>query len=183
MCVIPQLPHVPLLTTTVRQGGPTSLWKCMFKNIEECKRIYGLKGDIRCVLDRGLLRGTKPPFDFLPLLAQHSFAHAIAIFWQSSGFHQTSHSSGALHGNFKPIFRCTRIQQSGRGLCRRCPSERLLTQHPLAGAADNFQFCSKLPQTGPSARSILANFKPPFRCARIQQSGRGLFCQSLHRRQ
>ena len=29
----------------------------MFRNIEECKRIYGLKGDIRCVLDRGLLRG------------------------------------------------------------------------------------------------------------------------------
>jgi len=57
MCVIAQLPHVPLLTTTVRQGGPTSLWKCMFRNIEECKRIYGLKGDIRCVLDRGLLRG------------------------------------------------------------------------------------------------------------------------------
>ena len=34
----------------------------MFRNIEECKRIYGLKGDIRCVLDRGLLRGTECEF-------------------------------------------------------------------------------------------------------------------------
>ena len=39
---------------------------------------------------------TKPPFDFLPLLAQHFFAHAVVIFWSCSVFHQTSHLSGAL---------------------------------------------------------------------------------------
>lgn len=30
MCVVPQLPHVLLLSTTLRQGTPTSLSKCVF---------------------------------------------------------------------------------------------------------------------------------------------------------
>ena len=30
MCVIMQLPHVILLATTLRQGAPTSLSKCLF---------------------------------------------------------------------------------------------------------------------------------------------------------
>lgn len=45
---------------------------------------------------------------------QLSFARAAAIFWQCSRFHQTSHSGGALHDNFKPTFRCALAQQSGR---------------------------------------------------------------------
>ena len=33
MCVIRQLPHVPLLVTTLWRGAPTSLWKCVFESL------------------------------------------------------------------------------------------------------------------------------------------------------
>ena len=36
MCVITQLPHVLLLTATLRQGVPTSLSKCVFEGGEVC---------------------------------------------------------------------------------------------------------------------------------------------------
>jgi len=49
------------------------------------------------------------------LLTQHFFADAATHILRRSGFHQTSHSNGALHGDFKPTFRCARLQQSGRG--------------------------------------------------------------------
>lgn len=49
----------------------------------------------------------------------------------------------------------------------------LLTQHSLALAAASFRWLSEFLQTGPSAASILANFKPPFRCTRVRQSSRG----------
>lgn len=43
--------------------------------------------DVCCDQDGGLLCGTKPPLNFLHSLAQHSFARAVGIFWQRSGFH------------------------------------------------------------------------------------------------
>jgi hypothetical protein len=48
MCVVTQLPHVLLLTTTLRQGAPTSLRKCVFE-----------KADVRCVLKQSSLCRTK----------------------------------------------------------------------------------------------------------------------------
>jgi hypothetical protein len=66
---------------------------------------------------------TKPPFNFLPLLAQHPFAHAAAIFWQISGFRQTSHSGGALHGN--STFRCA-LAELADGLL---PSQQMQVQN------------------------------------------------------
>ncbi|MFV1650632.1 MULTISPECIES: hypothetical protein, partial [unclassified Phaeobacter] len=56
----------------------------------------------------------KPTFDFFPSLAQHSLAHAAMIFWQCSGFHQTSRSSRTLGGHFKPTFRCVLAELAGR---------------------------------------------------------------------
>jgi hypothetical protein len=59
----------------------------------------------------------------LPLLAQHPFAHAAAIFWQISGFRQTSHSGGALHGN--STFRCA-LAELADGLL---PSQQMQVQN------------------------------------------------------
>ena len=46
MCIVRQLPHVPLLTASLRQGTPTSLSKCVFEG-----------ADVRCVLHQGRLCG------------------------------------------------------------------------------------------------------------------------------
>ena len=65
----------------------------MFRNIEECKRIYGLKGDIRCVLDRGLLRGLSGLLQVRRVLAQQLLEFAVQNFLRRGDFPQTSHST------------------------------------------------------------------------------------------
>ena len=42
MCIVTQLPHVLLLTTTLRQGAPTSLRKCVFEGGEVWARTFAV---------------------------------------------------------------------------------------------------------------------------------------------
>ena len=43
MCVMTQLPHILLLTATLWQGTPTSLWKCVFDLTRRSLRHLQLK--------------------------------------------------------------------------------------------------------------------------------------------
>ena len=76
----------------------------MFRNIEECKRIYGLKGDIRCVLDLGLLRGTLPSLMFDHVAEAAFLTHGNVL---CGKYHRPGHtetllqSESSLDSSFK----------------------------------------------------------------------------------
>lgn len=71
-----------------------------------------------------------------------------------------------------PQGRCV-VSAGCAGLCRRCPSACLLTQHPLAGAARSSLRCSRCRSIGHSKPRRSPNLKPSFRCNQDRSSRSG----------
>jgi hypothetical protein len=58
------------------------------------------------------------------------------------------------------------------------PTQRMLTSHLLALAAQDSLRCGEIPQTGRSVTSERVDSKPILRCTVFEQEGRGLCCHS-----
>jgi hypothetical protein len=72
------------------------------------------------------------------------------------------------------------VELTDCGLSALLPTQRILTQHFLALAAQGVLRRGEIPQTGRSITSERIDSKPTLRCAVFELEGRGLLRPSLH---